>query len=107
MDKNTEHDKYKNKSVLLDISYHYTPWGEIDACVCMICFLISGESSQVSELEESGALREQLSPGQMDRDQLQVKHASLTDRVGVTQGSSTFSGQGQPVITYIFSILKY
>lgn len=67
----------------------------------MICFLIPVESSQVSELEESRALREQLSPGQMDRDQPLVKHVSLADRVGVTQGSNTFSGQGQPVERYL------
>lgn len=84
-----------NKCVSLDISYHYT------LCVCMICFLIPAESSEVSELEESRALREQLSPSQMDRDQPLVRQASLTDRVGVTQGSNTFSGQGQAVEHYL------
>ncbi|KAI9542516.1 hypothetical protein NQZ68_019198 [Dissostichus eleginoides] len=41
----------------------------------------AGESSEVSGLEESRALREQLSSSQMDRDQPRVKQASLTDRV--------------------------
>lgn len=67
----------------------------------MMCFLIPAESPQVSELEESRALREQLSPGQMDRDQLLVKCVSLADRVGVTQGSNTFSGQGQFMERYV------
>lgn len=38
-------------------------------------------SSEVSELEERRASREQLSPNQMDRDQPPVKQASLTDRL--------------------------
>ncbi|XP_068447240.1 rootletin isoform X3 [Clinocottus analis] len=38
-------------------------------------------SSEVSELEKSTAPREQLSSSQMDRDQLPVKQASLTDRL--------------------------
>ena len=50
----------------------------------MTCFLIPGESSEVSEPEESKAMREQLSPSQTDRDELLVKQAGLTDRVGVT-----------------------
>lgn len=50
----------------------------------MICFLIPGESSEVSEPEESRASREQLSPSQTDRDELLVKQAGLTDGVGVT-----------------------
>ncbi|XP_034438966.1 rootletin isoform X1 [Hippoglossus hippoglossus] len=41
----------------------------------------AGESCEVSELEERRALREQLSPRQMDRDQPPGKHASLTDRL--------------------------
>ncbi|XP_034091518.1 rootletin isoform X3 [Gymnodraco acuticeps] len=41
----------------------------------------AGESSEVSGLEESRALREQLSSSQMDRDQPRVKQASLTDRL--------------------------
>lgn len=64
-------------------------------------FPIPGESAEVSELEESRALREQLSLSQMDRDQPLVKQASLTDRVGVTQGSNTFSDQCQPVEHYL------
>ncbi|KAK5930141.1 hypothetical protein CgunFtcFv8_026404 [Champsocephalus gunnari] len=40
----------------------------------------AGESSEVSGLEGSRALREQLSSSQMDRDQPRVKQASLTDR---------------------------
>lgn len=67
----------------------------------MICFRIPGESSEVSELEESRALREQLSPSHMDRNQPRVKQASLTERVGVTQGGHTFSGQGQAVEQYL------
>lgn len=65
----------------------------------MICFLIPGESSEVSEPEESRAPREQLSPSQTDRDELLVKQFSLTDRVGVTQ-AATHSGQGQAVEHY-------
>ncbi|XP_032382850.1 rootletin [Etheostoma spectabile] len=41
----------------------------------------AGERSEVSELEESKVLREQFSPSQMNRDQLLVKQASLTDRL--------------------------
>lgn len=68
----------------------------------MICFsLIPGDSSEVSMLEESRVLREQLSPSQMDRDQPLLKQASLTDRVGVPQGSNTFSGHGQAVEHYL------
>ncbi|XP_014907955.1 rootletin-like [Poecilia latipinna] len=39
-----------------------------------------GESVEVSKLEESGALREHSSPGQMDDDQPLVKQTSLTER---------------------------
>ena len=85
----------ENRAALLDSSYYYTLSGEIDTSVRMMCFLISGESREVSKLEERRALREQLSPRQIDRDQPPGKHASLTDRVGVTQGSSTLrSGCG-------------
>lgn len=68
---------------------------KIDTSLCMICFLDPGESSEVSGLEESRALREQLSSSQMDRDQPRVKQASLTDRVRVTKGSHAVSGHGQ------------
>ncbi|XP_017160014.1 putative ciliary rootlet coiled-coil protein 2 [Poecilia reticulata] len=40
----------------------------------------AGESFEVSKLEESGALREHSSPGQMDDDQPLVKQTSLTER---------------------------
>ncbi|KAF7659374.1 hypothetical protein LDENG_00298720 [Lucifuga dentata] len=61
----------------------------------------AGESSEVSVLEESRALRERLSQSQMDRDQLLVKQTNLTDRVGVTRGSQALSGQSQAVGNYI------
>lgn len=67
----------------------------------MICFLIPGESSEVSDPEENRGPREQISSNQMDRDQPLVKQASLSDRVGVTQGSDTFSSQGQAVEHYL------
>ncbi|XP_063747285.1 rootletin [Eleginops maclovinus] len=41
----------------------------------------AGESGEVSALEDSRALREQLSLSQMERDQPRVKQASLTDRL--------------------------
>ncbi|AWP11438.1 putative rootletin-like [Scophthalmus maximus] len=41
----------------------------------------AGESSEVSELEEKRAPREQPSTSRTDRDQLPVKQASLTDRL--------------------------
>jgi len=56
-------------------------------------FLLPGESSEVSEVEESRALREHPSPSQMDRDQSLVKHTSLTERVRATRGSNALSNQ--------------
>lgn len=75
-------------------------WSKIDTSLWPICFLILAESPQVSELKENWALREQLSPGHMDHDRPPIKHISLTDRVGVTQGSNAFSGRGQPLEHY-------
>ncbi|TMS20741.1 Putative ciliary rootlet coiled-coil protein 2 [Larimichthys crocea] len=53
----------------------------------------TGESSQVSEPEESRALREQLSPGQMDRDQPRVKQGSLTERLDQIMQAAVDSDQ--------------